>query len=106
MAENKKRRPTSADRCEDCVLHRAKALRFNSFSIDDDMFLDFEACLETETPFWCHGPNERQVCRGWLAIMERRWARDQIDITNPRMRGQIEEPRSGDTGSLSNEELA
>lgn len=81
MSENKKRRPTSADRCEDCALHRTKAMRFNGTPVDDEMFVT--AC-ETETPFWCHGPNDHQVCRGWLAIMERRWASQGWDVWNPR----------------------
>jgi hypothetical protein len=80
---NKKRPHTASDRCEDCALHRSKAQRFNASSIDDDMFLDFRESIRTGTPFWCHGPNERQVCRGWLAIMERRWASAEWDINHP-----------------------
>lgn len=75
------RNRTSADRCEDCALNRRKADRCNAAPMD---FLEFDECLATETPFWCHGEYEAQVCRGWLAIMERRWAREGWDIRNPR----------------------
>ena len=77
-----KRRPTAADRCEDCALNRSKARRCNT--AEQGEFLDFDLCLQTETPFWCHGSNARQVCRGWLAIMERRWTREGWDSENPR----------------------
>lgn len=80
------RNRTSADRCDDCALSRKKEDRFNMSSIDDDIYLDFEEACRREIPFWCHGANEGQVCRGWLAIMERRWRKEEWSVENPRER--------------------
>lgn len=76
------RRPTAADRCGDCAFNRSKQRRFNTAT--EGEFLDFEEAVRTETPFWCHDSGEKQVCRGWLAIMERRWHREGWDVENPR----------------------
>lgn len=77
-----KRPPTSSERCEECALNRKKARRFNT--AEDGEFLDFEEAVRREIPFWCHGPNAGQVCRGWLAIMERRWRREGLSVEFPR----------------------
>jgi hypothetical protein len=77
------REPTAAGRCEDCAFNRRKSDRFNAPGRGGE-FLDFEEAVNTETPFWCHAPNARQVCRGWLAIMERRWYRDGWSVESPR----------------------
>lgn len=84
-----RRRQTSADRCSECALARKKGNRCNTAQEGD--FLDFDECVRTETPFWCHsgGPGKehyaRQVCRGWLAIMERKWQSEGLDIEHPRL---------------------
>lgn len=84
-----RRRPqTSADRCADCACSRRKSDRVKEDA--DGWFLDFREAVRTETPFWCHSGGkgkehyERQVCRGWLAIMERKWRGQGWDIENPR----------------------
>lgn len=85
----RKNRPeTSADRCQECALARFKRDRCNAAS--DGEFLDFAEAVETETPFWCHAGGDRkqhyakQVCRGWLAIMERKWRKEGWDVEHPR----------------------
>lgn len=78
------RNKTAADRCNDCAFNRNKKKRFNT--AEEGEFLDFEEAVMTETPFWCHGDGHmaNQVCRGWLAIMERRWKSQGWDVENPR----------------------
>jgi hypothetical protein len=82
---------TASERCAECALNRNKKRRFNA--AEEGEFMDFEEAVRTETPFWCHGGNGSQVCRGWLAIMERRWASQGWDVENPRDQSLLSVPK-------------
>ena len=78
---------TIADRCRQCVLQPRKDDPTGCRAGDErDFDRSFRECVNDGTPFWCHDQGtgtttehyDFQVCRAWLAIMERKWRREEL----------------------------